>query len=98
MLPHVIRYNAEYVGDAYGKLAEVTGLCKSNNPHAAERLADYITELVDLSGQPTRLRDCEVKRELIATMASEASQQWTGKFNPRPVSLSEFEELYTCAW
>lgn len=98
MLPHVIKYNAQHVGDAYGKLAEVTGLCKSTNPHAAERLADYITELVDLSGQPTRLRDCDVKTELIPTMAVEASQQWTGTFNPRPVSVSEFEELYTCAW
>ena len=98
MLPHVIRYNGEYVGDAYGKLAELVGLCKANNPHAAERLADFITELVDLSGQPTRLRDCDVNKELIPTMAVEASKQWTGTFNPRPVTVAEFEELYTCAW
>lgn len=98
MLPHVIRYNAGYVGDAYGKLAEVSGLCRASDPHAAERLADHITELVDLSGQPTRLRECDVKPELIATMAAEASKQWTGTFNPRPVSVSDFEELYTCAW
>lgn len=98
MLPHVIRYNADYVGDAYGKLAEMTGLCKAGNPEAAERLAEYITELVDLSGQPTRLRDGGVKTELIPTMAAEAAQQWTGTFNPRKVSVSEFEELYTCAW
>ena len=35
---------------------------------------------------------------LIATMAAEAAKQWTGTFNPRPVTVSEFEELYTCAW
>lgn len=98
MLPHVIRYNAGHVGDAYGKLAEVSGLCRASDPHGAERLADHITELVDLSGQPTRLRECDVRPELIATMAAEASKQWTGTFNPRPVSISDFEELYTCAW
>jgi alcohol dehydrogenase len=98
MLPHVIRYNAEHVGDAYGKLAEVAGLCTSHDPKSAERLAEYVTEMVVLSGQPTRLRDCDVKRELIGTMAAEAAKQWTGTFNPRPVSIPEFEELYTCAW
>lgn len=98
MLPHVIRLNSGHVGDAYGKLAEVAGLCNASNPHGAERLADYVTELVELSGQPTRLRDCKVQTELIPKMAAEAAKQWTGTFNPRPVSIAEFEELYTCAW
>ena len=98
MLPHVIRFNAGHVGDAYGKLAEVAGLCKASNPHGAERLADYVTELVELAGQPTRLRDCQVQTEMLATMAAEAAKQWTGTFNPRPVSVAEFEGLYTCAW
>ena len=98
MLPHVIRFNSGHVGDAYGKLAEVAGLCNASNPHGAERLADYVTELVELSGQPTRLRDCKVQTELIPKMAAEAAKQWTGTFNPRPVSIAEFEELYTCAW
>ncbi|MDB5391359.1 MAG: adhB [Planctomycetaceae bacterium] len=98
MLPHVIRYNAPHVGHAYGKLAEVAGLCDAHDPSAAEKLAEYITELVELSGQPTRLRDCGVTAETIPQMAIEATKQWTGTFNPRPVSVAEFEELYTCAW
>jgi alcohol dehydrogenase len=98
MLPHVIRFNADHVGEAYGKLAEIAGLCDASDPQGAERLADYVTELVELSGQPTRLRDCNVQTELIARMAAEAAKQWTGTFNPRPVSAAEFEELYTCAW
>jgi alcohol dehydrogenase len=98
MLPHVIRYNAPNVGHAYGKLAEVAGLCDANDPAGAEKLAEYITELVKLAGQPTRLRDCGVTQALIPQMAAEATKQWTGTFNPRPVSAAEFEELYTCAW
>jgi alcohol dehydrogenase len=86
------------VGDAYGKLAEVAGLCDAHAADGADRLADYVTELVDLSGQPTRLRDCQVQTELIPKMAAEAGKQWTGTFNPRPVSIAEFEELYRCAW
>lgn len=98
MLPHVIRYNAHSVGQAYGKLAEVAGLCDVSDPLAADKLAKHITELVQFTGQPTRLRDCGVKAEMIPQMAIEATKQWTGTFNPRPVSVAEFEELYTCAW
>jgi alcohol dehydrogenase len=98
MLPHVIRYNARSVGDAYGKLAEVAGLCDASDPASAERLAGYLTELVQMSGQPIRLRDCGVAADMIPQMAIEATKQWTGTFNPRPVSVAEFEELYTCAW
>lgn len=98
MLPHVIRYNAHSVGDAYGKLAEVAGLCDASDPSCAERLAGFVTELVQMSGQPIRLRDCGVTANLIPQMAIEATKQWTGTFNPRPVSVAEFEELFTCAW
>jgi alcohol dehydrogenase len=98
MLPHVIRYNAGSVGTAYGKLAEATGLCEATDPKAAEKLADYVTQLVELAGQPTRLRDCGVTQDSIPVMSVEASKQWTGTFNPRPVSVPEFEELYRCAW
>jgi len=98
MLPHVIRYNSQHVGRAYGKLAEVAGLCSASDARSAEKLAEYVTELVKMAGQPTQLRECGVTVESIPQMALEASKQWTGTFNPRPVSVAEFEELYRCAW
>ena len=36
----------------------------------------------------------EVPKEIVPTLAEEASQQWTGRFNPRPLEAGDFEELY----
>ena len=97
MLPHVVRYNQQVVGSLYGVLAADAGLCDPNDPSAAERLADFIESLVARSGQPSTLSDCDVDPDLIPQLASEAAGQWTARFNPRPVTAAELEELYRCA-
>lgn len=98
MLPHVIRYNASTVGNDYAELAALAGVCAADDPTAADQLANFLTQLVTQAGQPTRLGECPTDRELLAILAEEAAQQWTGKFNPRPVTAAEFKELYQCAW
>lgn len=97
MLPHVIRYNADVVGRDYGDYAADAGLCDADDPHAAERLATFVRQLVAQSGGPTALAQCGVDPKLIPTLAAEAAEQWTGKFNPRPAAAPQFEELYRCA-
>ncbi|MFO1092234.1 MAG: iron-containing alcohol dehydrogenase [Planctomycetaceae bacterium] len=97
MLPHVIRYNAAVVGADYGELAADAGLCESSDPQAAARLADFVRTLVARSGGLTSLAQCGFDPALIPTLATEAAEQWTGKFNPRPVAAPQFEELYRCA-
>ena len=97
MLPHVIRYNAGVAAAWYGELAVDAGLCTEGDPAAAERLAAFIAQLVARSGGPTTLSECRVDPALIPTLAAEAAEQWTGKFNPRPVGAPDFEELYRCA-
>lgn len=97
MLPHVIRYNASTVLDLYGHLAADAGLCADDDPQAALRLADYVTTLVDSTGQPTRLSACDVQAAMIPTLAEEAAAQWTGNFNPRPVDIESLKEIYECA-
>lgn len=98
MLPHVLRYNQASVGHRYAELAEEAGLCSKNDPRAGEFLAGHVATLVDRAGMPTRLADCEVDRALFPNMAAEAAQQWTGKFNPRPVDESSLRQLYEGAW
>ena len=41
--------------------------------------------------------EAEIDPELIPTLANEATQQWTGTFNPKPLTLDDFQELYACA-
>jgi alcohol dehydrogenase len=94
MLPHVIRYNADEAGALYGHLAADAGLCEENRPDAAERLAEFVREQVLLCGLPTTLAECDVDAKLIPTMADEAAQQWTARFNPRDVDAASLAELY----
>jgi len=93
MLPHVIRFNAETVNGFYDELAETAGL-KSG----AEGLAARITELFEMDHLPVRLRDCHISETELPELAEEAAEQWTGKFNPRPVGETELLELYRQAF
>ena len=93
MLPHVIRFNAEAAGDAYSLLAADVG---RSGP---DGLADHITELLRLMQLPLALSETKgFDASLIPTLAEEATQQWTGRFNPRKIDEAElFAELYTKA-
>lgn len=100
MLPHVIRFNSQEkaVAPLYTDLAVDMGLAPSDDPQAAEKLARYVHSSVRSWSLPTCLQTCGVERDLIPTMAAEASKQWTGTFNPRPVNVSSLTELYECAF
>jgi alcohol dehydrogenase len=86
------------VGSAFGELAADLGLCAASDVRAAELLAEEFTRWVRLSGLPTTLGACEADRSLLRTLAEEAAQQWTGRFNPRPVDADVLEDLYRCAY
>jgi alcohol dehydrogenase len=98
MLPHVLRYNQAAVGKRYAELAAEAGLCSKSEPQAGELLAQHVTTLVERAGLPTRLSDCAVDRAMFPQMAAEAAQQWTGRFNPRPVDEPSLRQLYEGAW
>ena len=89
MLPHVIRFNAEEVGNEYAGLAAEVGA------RGAEGLAEHVSSLLNLMGLPTSLSQTQFDANLIPTLAEEAAQQWTGRFNPRTIDEPEqFAELY----
>jgi alcohol dehydrogenase len=96
MLPHVIRFNASHASALYYELAGIIGL--PNGEPAEEVLARRITHLVQAASLPTRLRDCNVSQSILPLLAHEASQQWTARFNPRPVSEEDLVYLYEMAW
>ena len=98
MLPHVIRFNDSVVGSMYGKLAEDVGLCESDDPRAGDLLATRVASLVEESGSPTCLSQCQVDRTLLPQLAIEAAKQWTGTYNPRSVDEASLLELYEAAF
>jgi alcohol dehydrogenase len=98
MLPHVIRFNASIAGPMYADLAGDIDLCDRDDPQAPQRLAEFVARLAADAGLPQTLAECDVDPELFATLAKEAAEQWTARFNPRPVDASCLEELYRCAY
>ena len=97
LLPHVVRFNGPVVGGLYGDLAHGAGLMNGDAGAAAEAVARRVTELVEGAGLPSRLADCGVSAGILPVLAEEASEQWTGRFNPRPVTEVELLALYEAA-
>ncbi len=94
LLPHVIRFNASVVGSLYAELAHQARLLNGDLTTAGESLAQRITSLLLLAGLPTKLSACGVSAGILPVLAEEASQQWTGKFNPRSVDYPALLHLY----
>jgi alcohol dehydrogenase len=97
MLPHVIRYNAHAVGMLYDELALLVGLIDTPG-QGGQALAERMTNLAAAAGLATTLSACGVNRNILPVLADEAAEQWTGKFNPRPVAYVELLGLYELAW
>lgn len=99
MLPHVIRYNAEATGNWYEEiltLAQEVNGCPPASTGAAG-LADFVSLLIERAGLESRLSQLDVDTTQLSTLADQASQQWTGTFNPRKVTVEDLHELYRAA-
>jgi alcohol dehydrogenase len=96
MLPHVIRFNAPAADPFYAELVAVNGLL--NGEPAGEVLAKRVGELARAAGLPGSLKECGVSESILPLLAHEANQQWTARFNPRPVTEAEVEAIYRSAW
>jgi alcohol dehydrogenase len=101
MLPHVVRFNAlqSHTARVYADLAAAAGIVGGEGVPAlaAEQLAQRLEALVRATGLPQSLTKCGVRRESIAELSQEAAAQWTAQFNPRSVSVADFEALYAQA-
>ena len=96
MLPHVIRFNGVQFGSWYHDLLELAGTTNGYIPPQAsgKHLADFIVDLLAKTKLPTRLGECGVDQSTLPALARDAAQQWTGRFNPRPVEQPELLSLY----
>jgi len=86
MLPHVVRWNADVVGDLYREL------------WPAGNVAGRLDYLARAAGLPRTLGELGVSRDDLDALAADAATQWTGQHNPRPFDARAARELYERAW
>jgi alcohol dehydrogenase len=98
MLPQVVRFNAEDAAarQIYFDLAWAGRLIGSGASADAgvKALVRLLEELPLMLRMPMRLAERNVTEQAIPQLAEDASREWTGSFNPRPVTPRDFERLY----
>jgi alcohol dehydrogenase len=95
LLPHVVRWNASVAESMYAELLRVSTIA-TVAPNA-ESLAMRLSALAALGDLPQTLADAGASASDLPTLAAEASEQWTGTFNPRPFDGNGALEIYQCA-
>jgi alcohol dehydrogenase len=96
MLPHVVRFNAVSCGTAYAELLHDVGI-DTGPETAGDELATWLSRLLSASNLRTTLSALGIPASSGPVLAAAAATQWTGGFNPRPVSIDDFARLYEAA-
>jgi alcohol dehydrogenase len=108
MLPHVVRWNAPFVGDRYDELLRASTRAQAANADRtrsvvnADRskvegrspLADRLEALARAGGLPRTLDEIGASESDLPALAADAATQWTGNFNPRPFDAAAALLLY----
>lgn len=80
VMPHVVHWNRPYAQCFYEEIY----------PGGLEQ---RLRNLAESAGLPLSLSEAGVPQESLPRLAEEASRQWTGKFNPRPVDAAGALEI-----
>jgi len=96
LLPTVVRWNSAAAGERYAQLLTMSQTQVHSDP--AEQLAQRLEELSVAGGLRQRLRDAGIRSDDLSMLATEAAEQWTGRFNPRPFDINGALEVYQCAF
>jgi len=91
ILPTILDFNRDHVGDKYLRLNAAIGIAADANP------SDFIRELNAEIGLPANLSEMGVSREAIPDLASHAAKDVCTFTNPRPCSAEEYESLFETA-
>jgi alcohol dehydrogenase len=97
LLPHVVRWNGSVAGARYAELLAAVGR-PAPDSEAAAVLAARLEALAVAGDLPRGLRSVGVPEADLPMLAAEATQQWTGGFNPRPFDAKAAQELYRAAY
>jgi len=101
LLPHVVRWNGDVVGDRYNDLRQSMAAGSDGDPGSDEpgaSLAHLLARMAEVGRLPSRLSQVGVPDAALPLLAREAAGQWTGAFNPRPFTESGAMDIYRCAY
>lgn len=101
ILPHAIRFNADFTAAQLLPAAEAMGIEVSDNSPAGvvETMALSISNLISKMNVPQRLRDVGVKKTDLPRLAQMAFQNRSVQNNPKPIQdASQIEGLLREAW
>ena len=91
ILPTVLDFNRDHVGEKYTRLNAALGIATNADP------AEFIRQLNDDLALPAGLSDMGVKRDAIPSLAEHASKDVCTYSNPRKCSATDYEQLFDIA-
>jgi alcohol dehydrogenase len=99
LLPSVVRWNESVAADQYAMFLNWSSVgAQRNELSPTEALARRLEKLAEAGSLRTNLRAAGVKETDLNALASEAAEQWTGTFNPRPFNKEGAVEVYQCVY
>jgi alcohol dehydrogenase len=99
LLPSVVRWNESVAAEQYAMFLNWSSIGgERNGLSPTEALARRLEGLAEAGGLRTNLRATGVKQTDLSELASEAAEQWTGTFNPRPFDKEGAIEVYQCVY
>jgi alcohol dehydrogenase len=99
LLPSVVRWNESVAADQYRMLLNWSSVAgRQHQLSATEALARRLEELAEAGGLRNKLSATGISQTDLHDLATEAAEQWTGTFNPRPFNKEGAIEVYQCAY
>jgi alcohol dehydrogenase len=94
MLPAIVRFNGEDAGVAqvYKDLLAAGDILHTGD--SADALAHWLKELLNELSLRQPLSSMGATVDMIPKLSAEAAEEWTGTFNPRPVTPDDFARFY----
>lgn len=92
ILPAVLRFNADHVGDRYATLKRAFGLAPGSD------LADAVASLSARIGLPPSLAAMGVPRSVVPRMVEGALADHSHPTNPRPATAADYTALFNAAF
>lgn len=99
VLPAVIKFNSGQpeINFMYAEVARKSGLAPlgMSDSESTQLLIDRVCTILKLAKMPASLGELGFTFSDVKSLASDASEQWTARFNPRSLQVSDFENLYS---